>query len=220
MTLDARLAQVRARVADAERAAGRPAGSVTLVAASKTRSVDEVRAALALGQRDFGENYAQELRDKADALGLAPTWHFIGRLQRNKVKYVVGRASLVHDVDSIELAREIGARSGVRTTAILLGVNIGAEAQKSGVLPDAVLPLAREVAAVPGVRLAGLMCLPPADADPAPRFAHLAALAAEGRAAGLPLDLLSMGMSEDLEAAIAAGATHVRVGTAIFGPRG
>jgi pyridoxal phosphate enzyme (YggS family) len=220
MSLEARLAQVRARIADAERAAGRPAGSVTLVAASKTRSVDEVRAALALGQRDFGENYAQELRDKADALGLAPTWHFIGRLQRNKAKYVAGRASLVHDVDSVELAREIGVRSGVRTTAILLGVNIGAEPQKSGVLPDGTLALAREVLAVPGVRLAGLMCLPPADAEPAPHFAHLASLAAEGRAEGLPLDLLSMGMSDDLEAAIAAGATHVRVGTAIFGPRG
>ena len=220
MNLGDRLAQVRARVAAAEQAAGRPAGSVTLVAASKTRSAEEVRAALALGQRDFGENYAQELRDKADALGPAPVWHFIGRLQRNKVKYVVGRASLVHDVDSLELAREIGARGGVRTTAVLLGVNIGAEPQKSGVLPDAVLPLAREVVAVPGVRLAGLMCLPPADADPAPHFTHLAALAAAGRAEGLPLDVLSMGMSDDLEAAIAAGATHVRVGTAIFGPRG
>ncbi len=220
MSLEARLAQVRARIADAERAAGRPAGSVTLVAASKTRSVDEVRAALALGQRDFGENYAQELRDKADALGLAPTWHFIGRLQRNKAKYVAGRATLVHDVDSIELAREIGVRSGARTTAILLGVNIGAEPQKSGVLPAGTLALAHEVTTLPGVRLAGLMCLPPAGADPAPHFAHLASLAAEGRAEGLPLNLLSMGMSEDLEAAIAAGATHVRVGTAIFGPRG
>lgn len=213
------LAAVRARIDTATAAAGRPPGSVTLVAVSKTRPVEDLVAAHAAGQLDFGENYAQELRDKADALGAGYRWHFIGSLQRNKVKYVVGRAALVHDVDSLALAEEIGKRS-TSPTAVLLGVNIGAEPQKSGVLPDEALALARAVHAVPGVSLRGLMCIPPPVDDPSPFFAALADLAARGRADGLPLDELSMGMSHDYPLAIAHGATLVRVGTAIFGARG
>ena len=213
------LATVRARVDAAAAACGRDPSSVLLLAVSKTKPLEDLREAFEAGQRAFGENYAQELRDKADVLGPSYVWHFIGALQRNKVKYVVGRASLVHDVDSLDLAAEIARRSGDRPTAVLLGVNIGEEPQKSGFLPSGVLAAARAVHAMPGVRLRGLMCIPPAGEDPAPAFARMAALAAAGRAEGLPLDELSMGMSEDLEAAVAHGATIVRVGTAIFGAR-
>lgn len=194
---------------------------VRLVAVSKTRPADDVRVAMAAGQTLFGENYAQELRDKADELGPGPEWHFIGSLQRNKVKYVVGRASLIHDVDSLALAEEIGKRSGATPTAILIGVNMG-ESQKSGVPTDQVLEFARQVSRVAGVRLTGLMTIPPPTERPedaAPFFAELAELAARGRADGLPLTELSMGMSHDWRVAVQHGATLVRVGSAIFGAR-
>ncbi len=195
--------------------------NVTLVAVSKTRPAADVREALAAGQVDFGENYAQELRDKAEEVGTGPRWHFIGSLQRNKVKYVVGRATLVHDVDSLALAEEIGKRSGATPTGILIGVNMG-EAQKSGVPTGEVLDFARSLVGVPGVILRGLMTIPPPSEDPegaAPFFAELAELAARGRADGLPLHELSMGMSHDWPVAVRHGATLVRVGSAIFGAR-
>jgi hypothetical protein len=222
MSIAENLEAVRNRIRNAALAAGRDPASVRLVAISKTKPVEDLQEAFAAGQRDFGENYAQELRDKADRLGTGWTWHFVGSLQRNKVKYVVGRASLVHDVDDIGLAEEIGKRSGDRPTAILLGVNIGREPQKSGVLPDDALATAERIMEIPGVKLRGLMCIPPAAEDPEaarPHFEALAALAAEGRKRGLPLDELSMGMSGDYEVAIRCGATLVRVGSAIFGAR-
>lgn len=222
MSIADNLAHVRAAVRDAAVAAGRDPASVTLIAVSKTRPVEDLREAFAAGQRDFGENYAQELRDKADLLGPDYRWHYVGALQRNKVKYVVGRAALVHDVDGLALAEEIGKRSGPRATGVLLGVNIGREPQKSGVLPEETLALAKAVAGVAGVQLRGLMCIPPPTEDPAdaaPFFAELADLAARGRAEGLPLTELSMGMSHDFPVAVAKGATLVRVGTAIFGAR-
>lgn len=194
---------------------------VRLVAVSKTRPAADVREAMAAGQLRFGENYAQELRDKADEVGPGPEWHFIGSLQRNKVKYVVGRASLIHDVDSLALAEEIGKRSGPRPTGILIGVNMG-EAQKSGVPREQVLEFARALTGVAGVELRGLMTIPPPTDDPegaAPFFAELAELAARGRADGLPLTELSMGMSHDWRVAVRHGATLVRVGSAIFGAR-
>ncbi len=193
--------------------------SVTLVAVSKTRPSADIREAMAAGQVDFGENYAQELRDKAAEIEGA-RWHFIGSLQRNKVKYVVGRATLVHDVDSIELAEEIGKRSAV-PTGILVGVNFG-EAQKSGVPAAEALGFAKRVVSVPGVALRGLMCIPPPSEEPeaaAPYFAELAGIAAAGRDQGLPLHELSMGMSHDWAVAVRHGSTIVRVGTAIFGAR-
>jgi pyridoxal phosphate enzyme (YggS family) len=196
-----------------------PAG-VTLVAVSKTRPPADIRAALAAGHLHFGENYAQELRDKFESCPGA-RWHFIGALQRNKVKYVVGRAELVHDVDSLALAEEIGKRSLPRVTGVLVGVNFG-EAQKSGVGTRDALELCEQIARVPGVQLRGLMCIPPLAPGPeaaAPYFAELAELAARGRARELPLAELSMGMSQDWEVAIRHGATLVRVGTAIFGAR-
>jgi pyridoxal phosphate enzyme (YggS family) len=210
MSVAARVAELRARI---------PVG-VRLVAMSKGQPVEAVRQALAAGQLEFGENYAQELRDKFEAAPGA-TWHFTGALQRNKVKYVVGRASLIHDVDSLELGQEIGRRSGDRRSRVLVGVNFG-EAQKSGVPIGEALGLCRALVGVPGLELRGLMCLPPWHEDPeasAPHFAELADLAARGRAEGLPLHELSMGMSHDWEVAVRHGATIVRVGTAIFGER-
>ncbi|MDP2315990.1 MAG: YggS family pyridoxal phosphate-dependent enzyme [Pseudomonadota bacterium] len=222
MSIAENLDRVRATLRDAAVAAGRPVESVRLVAVSKLQPVASILEAVAAGQVDFGENYAQELRDKAETVTAPVRWHFIGSLQRNKVKHVVGRATLVHDVDSLALAEEIGKRSGPTPTGVLLGVNIGEEPQKSGVLPADALALAESVARLPGVTLRGLMCIPPAVEDPdaaGPYFAALADLAARGRAAGLPLDELSMGMSHDYAVAIRHGATLVRVGTAIFGAR-
>lgn len=216
------LKNVQAEIHAAARACGRPPESVRLVAVSKTRPPEDIREALAAGQRDFGENYAQEFRDKVDGLGPNPLWHFIGSLQRNKVKYVVGRANLIHDVDSLPLAEEISKRSIQRPSGVLLGVNIGREPQKSGFMPEVLLEAAQQIVALPGISLQGLMCIPPAVADPeaaAPYFEEMSALAAQGRAAGLPLQELSMGMSHDYTVAIRWGATLVRVGTAIFGAR-
>jgi PLP dependent protein len=213
------LARVRARV---------PAG-VTLVAVSKTQPAEAVREAFAAGQRDFGENYAQEWRDKAAALadleGLV--WHFIGALQTNKVKTLLPappagaaapRARWVHTVDRLALAEELSKRSARAgsVTRVLLEVNVAGEASKSGAAPGEVAALAAAVAAMPGLELRGLMCIPPAGEDPRPHFAGLRALRER---LGVPLPDLSMGMSGDYEAAIAEGSTLVRVGTAIFGAR-
>jgi pyridoxal phosphate enzyme (YggS family) len=210
-----RLAEVRAKMAAACARAGRDPASVRLVAVSKTRTVAECAEAVAAGQHDLGENYAQELRDKARVVTGA-TWHYIGPLQRNKVKYVVGVAALIHSVDSLPLLDEIAARAdklGV-VQRCLLQVNVAGEAQKSGCPVDELPGLAAAFAARPSVRLEGLMVIPPLAGDPAPHFRALRELAA-----GLKVPELSMGMSGDYERAIAEGATLVRVGTAIFGAR-
>ena len=224
LELKANLQAVNNQIVAACQSCGRDPSLVTLVAVSKTRPAEDVQQALLGGARHFGENYAQELRDKADLLitERAIQWHFIGALQRNKVKYVVGRAKLVHDVDNLALAEEISKRSMAAPTPILLGVNIGQEPQKSGWMPDQVLEVLPKIIALPGVQLQGLMCIPPARENPddvAPFFAELADIAARGRAAGFALDTLSMGMSHDFAVAIRHGATLVRVGTAIFGQR-
>ncbi|MCB9763444.1 MAG: YggS family pyridoxal phosphate-dependent enzyme [Alphaproteobacteria bacterium] len=221
------LQRVRARLDAACAASGRDPASVGLIAVSKTRPLDDVLAAARAGQRLFGENYAQELRDKAAALAEQSNpppvaWHFIGHLQRNKVRYVVNTAALIHTVDSLRLAGEIAKRAE-HPQAILAQVNVGDEASKSGVAVDEALALCEQLDGLEGVALRGLMTIPPAVADPADAAVHfrtLAELAAEGRRRGLPLTELSMGMSSDFEVAIAHGATLVRVGTAIFGPRG
>jgi len=222
--------EVRARVDAACRAAGRDPGEVTIVAVSKTHPASAVKEAAAAGATDFGENYAQELAakraecsPKMEPGGLAPTggvirWHFIGRLQRNKAKLVAGQVALVHAVDSVELAAELGKRAG-GVQPVLLAVNVAGEETKGGVAAAAAPELARAVANTPGVRLDGLMTMPPPDEDPRRYFDALRAL--RDRLAGElgPLPVLSMGMSGDFEAAIACGATHVRIGTAIFGVR-
>ena len=223
------LARVRERIAAAEQAAGRAPGSVRLLAVSKKMSPDDVRAALAAGQRAFGENYAQELRDKRAALAGAPTlaqppeWHYIGPLQSNKVKYVAGQVALAHTVDSAELLEAIEARG--MPQACLVQVNVAGEAQKRGVAPGDLPALLDRFAAMSHVTCAGLMVIPPFTADleeTRPHFAALRALRDREAARARPhveLRELSMGMSGDLEVAIAEGATLVRVGSAIFGAR-
>jgi hypothetical protein len=205
----------------AERLAGVRAAlppSVTLVAVSKTQPAQAIREAYAAGQRDFGENYAQEWREKADALAdLADLrWHFIGGLQTNKVKYLAGRVHAIHTVDREELAREISRRFGQKgaVARLFLEVNVGGEATKGGCAPADVPRLAAAVRALPAVELVGLTCIPPPEDDPRPHFRALRALAE-----GLGLRELSMGMSADWPIAVAEGTTVVRIGTAIFGER-
>ena len=219
------LTDVRARIAAAARAAGRSPESVRLLAVSKKMPADDVRAAIAAGQRAFGENYAQELRDKAallaadSTLPAPPEWHFIGPLQSNKVKYVAGKAALVHSIDSPALLDAFEARGLAQ--AALVQVNVAGEASKRGIAPDDLPALLDRFAALTHVRCAGLMLIPPRG-DPRPHFAALRALRdreAQRPRANVDLRELSMGMSEDLEVAVDEGATIVRVGTAIFGAR-
>jgi pyridoxal phosphate enzyme (YggS family) len=216
------LARVRARIAAAATAAGRAPDSVRLLAVSKKMPADDVRAAIAAGQRAFGENYAQELRDKSALLAadaLPPEWHFIGPLQSNKVKYVAGKVALVHSIDSAALLDAFEARGAPQ--ACLIQVNVAGEASKKG-LPPAELPaLLDRFASLNHVRCEGLMLIPPRG-DARPHFAALRALRDREAARARPhVDLreLSMGMTDDLEVAVAEGATIVRVGTAIFGAR-
>lgn len=217
----ARLAEVRARIDAAARAAGRDPATVGLVAVSKTFPVEVAQAAVDAGQRDLGENYAQELRDKAAVVRGPVRWHFVGRVQSNKARYVASVAYRVHALEEVRHAEALVARAPDGLDALLY-VDIGREPTKGGVPPEAVRERVRELARVPGLRLRGLMCLPPPVEDPedaAPYFAETAALLAACRADGHALDELSMGMSHDFEVAIRHGATWVRVGTAIFGAR-
>ncbi len=213
--------EVRARVDAACRAAGRDPSEVTIVAVSKTHPASAVKEAAAAGATDFGENYAQELATKRpECPGVR--WHFIGRLQRNKAKLVAGQVVLVHAVDSVELAAELGKRAG-GIQPVLLAVNVAGEASKGGVTEADAPALARAVLGATNVRLDGLMTMPPPSDDPEasrPYFDRLRALRDRLAAdLGHPLPVLSMGMSGDFEVAIACGATHVRIGTAIFGTR-
>jgi pyridoxal phosphate enzyme (YggS family) len=222
----ARLAEVRRRIDEAVAAAGREAGAVRLLAVSKTKTVEAIRAAYTAGQRDFGENYAQELAEKAAALrdleGIR--WHFIGRLQRNKARQVVQAADTVHTVDRAELAAELGKRAGAAgaLVRVLVEVNVSGEASKGGCAPEALGAVLAAVAAEPSLAAVGLMTMPPVTDDPEgarPFFAALRALRDRHGGAGA-LPELSMGMTHDYPVAIAEGATIVRVGTAIFGARG
>jgi pyridoxal phosphate enzyme (YggS family) len=217
MTIADNWREVRERVAAACRAAGRDPAEVTIVAVSKTHPASAIREAAAAGASDFGENYVQELAAKRPECNDV-RWHFIGRLQRNKAKLVAGQVALVHAVDSAELAVELGKRAAT-VQDVLLAVNVAGELTKGGVAEAAAPALARAMAATPNVRLAGLMTMPPPDEDPRRYFDALREL--RDRLAGElgPLPVLSMGMSGDFEAAIACGATHVRIGTAIFGVR-
>jgi pyridoxal phosphate enzyme (YggS family) len=207
-TIAARLAAVRGEL---------PPG-VTLVAISKTQPAEAVREAWVAGQRHFGENYAQEWRAKAEALAdlAGLTWHFVGGLQTNKVKYLAPRAAWIHTLDRAELAREISRRYAAAgaTARVLVEVNLGGEAQKSGCEPALVEPLVALARDLPGVEVAGLMCIPPPEEDPRPHFARLRSLRDQ-----LGLRELSMGMSADWRTAVAEGATLVRLGTALFGER-
>jgi len=221
VTIAERWRAVRARVDAACVRAGRDPAEVTIVTVSKLQPASAVREAAAAGATDFGENYAQELAAKRADCGDV-RWHFIGRLQRNKAKLVAGQVALVHAVDSVELAAELGKRAG-GVQPVLIAVNLAAEATKGGVTAVDAPALARAIAGTAGVRLDGLMTMPPPSDDPEasrPYFDRLRALRdALQQSLGVSLPVLSMGMSGDFEVAIACGATHVRIGTAIFGAR-
>ena len=216
------LESVRKRIASSASSCGRDAYSIKLVAVSKTQTAEAIREAFEAGQRAFGENYAQELRDKAASLsGLEIEWHYIGHLQRNKAKYVAPVAAFVESVDSLELAEAVSRRAGHRI-GCLIEVNIGEEKTKSGVDPSSVVELARCVTALPNLDLQGLMVIPPFEADgekSRPYITSLRELLAKTNGALAPICMteLSMGMSHDFVVAIEEGATIVRVGSAIFG---
>jgi PLP dependent protein len=226
-TIEANIQQVRARIARACVAAQRPVQSVTLLCVSKTFGPDAVRAGFGCGERRFGENYVQEGVDKIAALAdLRPDieWHLIGPLQSNKTRVVAEQFDWVHSVDRLKIAQRLSEQrpASLPPLQLCLQVNISGEASKSGLAPDAVIEVAREVARLPRVSLRGLMAIPEPAADAAAQRAPHAALRAlleTLRHAGLGVDTLSMGMSADLEAAIAEGASLVRIGTAIFGSR-
>jgi pyridoxal phosphate enzyme (YggS family) len=223
----AALEEVRARIRSAAVTSGRAPDAVQLIAVSKTHPAAAIREAYAAGQRDFGENYVQELLQKAEELRdlRELRWHLIGHLQRNKVKQVAPLVSLLHTVDSLELARELAKRVAAATPGrrlpVLVEVSIAGEEQKHGVAPTELAELFEGIQALPALSLRGLMCVPPFSEDAAaaaPHFERLRALRDEhGGVSRLPE--LSMGMTHDLEHAVAAGATLVRVGTAIFGAR-
>jgi hypothetical protein len=214
-----RLADVRARVAAAERTAGRSPGSVRLIAVSKTFDVDDIRPVVAAGQHVFGENRVQEAKGKWPGLTTETAGlelHLIGPLQSNKARDAVALFDAIHTVDresiAVALAKEIARQH--RRPRLLVEVNTGAEPQKAGILPEEADAFVTRCRDVHGLAIDGLMCIPPADEAPAPHFALLAKIA---QRLGLPS--LSMGMSSDFETAIAFGATDVRVGSAIFGER-
>jgi len=219
------LREVRDRLAAAARRSGRTEDAVRLVAVTKTVSTDTIRVLLDAGQLDIGENHAQQIRDRAAELGAASVrWHMIGRLQRNKVKYVVPRCAMIHSLDSLRLAQAVSKRAEAHaaTATCLLEVNASGEETKSGLPPDAAPAAAEAVARLTGVRLVGLMTMAPFVNDPKtvrPVFADLRGLLDRvNREAHLqaPLTELSMGMTQDYEVAVEEGATLVRIGSALF----
>ncbi len=213
------------RIARAARGAGRDPAEITLIAVGKTQPAERLRAAAAAGIADFGENYPQEAAAKIDQLADLPVrWHFIGRLQSNKTRLVANRFDWVHSVDRVEIARRLSDQRSPHRPAleICLQVAIVPEPSKAGFEPGALPEAAAAIAALPRLRFRGLMCLPPFEREPVRQrgaFARLRQLREELNARGFALDALSMGMSGDFEAAIAEGATHVRIGTALFGAR-
>lgn len=222
-----RLAEIQGRIAAAAHRVGRDPAEVRLVAVSKTVGLEALREAVAAGQRLFGENYLQEAQRKMAALGPEVEWHFVGHLQSNKVKGAVGRFALIHSLDRLSLAEALekaAARLGV-VRDVLVQVNLAGEASKSGVAPEAAADLLRELKRCPHLRVRGLMTLPPFFPDPEavrPYFRALRELRDRLAAQGLSdtgLPELSMGMSSDFEVAVEEGATLIRVGTALFGPR-
>ena len=223
--ISTQLSAVRERIHLACQAVGRPADAVTLLAVSKTFGADAVQAAFEAGQTEFGENYIQEAVEKITALRHLPlVWHCIGPIQSNKTRPVAEHFDWVHTVDRLKIAQRLSEQRPptLPPLQVCIQVNIDAGPRKSGVVPEDALALAQAVAALPHLRLRGLMCIP----EPAPDFEAACQVFRKARdlfaslnAQGIKLDTLSMGMSADLEAAIASGSTLVRVGTAIFGER-
>lgn len=216
---------VKSRIAQAARDAGRDPRDILLVAVSKTFPAEAIARVHAAGQHDFGENYLQEALPKINRLGaLGIVWHFIGPIQSNKTRAIAEHFQWVHSVERLKVAERLSAQRPATAAAlnVCLQVNVSGEASKSGCAPSEVADLAHAVAQLPGLALRGLMTVPEPTDDPGlqrARFEMLADLRGRIAANGIALDTLSMGMSGDLEQAIAAGATIVRVGTAIFGSR-
>ncbi|HYL03058.1 MAG TPA: YggS family pyridoxal phosphate-dependent enzyme [Steroidobacteraceae bacterium] len=223
--LPERVREVLGRMAQAAAAAGRSAQSVTLLAVSKAQPAAAVRAAADCGLQHFGESYLDEALEKMAALhDRALTWHFVGRLQSNKTRGVAASFAWVHALDRLKIASRLAAQRPPQAPPlnVCLEVNLAGETSKGGVTPAALPALAAAVAALPHLKLRGLMCIPPEETEPARQrrwFRALRELYDSLNAAGAGLDTLSMGMSGDFEAAILEGATIVRVGTALFGPR-
>jgi pyridoxal phosphate enzyme (YggS family) len=213
VTIAENLAAVEQRIAAACGRAGRKRSEVTLVAVSKTFAAERVDEAIAAGVTHIGENRVQEARDKKPLVRASARWHLIGHLQSNKAKDAVHIFDVIETVDSVDLAQKI-ARASEAARDVLLQVNIGEEAQKSGVAPNDVEAMARQIRGISGVNLIGLMAIPPLG-DARPHFRRLRALRDQ-----IGLEHLSMGMSEDFEIAIEEGSTMVRIGRAVFGPRG
>jgi len=200
-----------------------PAG-VTVLAATKDRSPQEIRAALLAGIKHIGENYVQEAEKKKAQIPEPATWHMIGHLQKHKARKAALLFDWIQTVDSLELAQKLNqaALQAGKILPVLIEVNIGREPQKSGVLPEGVFPLAQAIKGLPNLRLRGLMAIPPAPKNPEdsrPYFRAMRKLFEELKKEGFDLDTLSMGMSADWEVAIEEGATMIRLGTALFGPR-
>jgi len=223
----ANIAGIRKRIAEVCRECGRNPDEVRLVAVSKKKPARDIEAAIAAGQRLFGESYVQECVAKVDEVASQAEWHFIGGLQSNKVKYLRGKVDMIHSVDRLSLAEEIDRQWGKdsATVDILIQVNLGEEESKSGTTAEELIALIRQVSQLPHLRIKGLMALPPWEENPEdvrPYFRELKQLANRVDAIELPnvaMQELSMGMSHDFEVAIEEGATLVRVGTAIFGER-
>ncbi|MCF7997346.1 MAG: YggS family pyridoxal phosphate-dependent enzyme [Chromatiaceae bacterium] len=224
--VSARLEAVRARIAAAEARSGREPGSVALLAVSKVQPAELIRAVHQHGQVAFGESYVQEACDKQALLAdLTLDWHFIGRIQSNKTKLIAEHFSWVHGLGDAHHAQRLGAQRvalGLAPLRCCLQVNLSGEASKAGVEPEALPLLLEQCSVIDGLRIEGLMTLPaPSDDFESQRqpFAGLRALRDQLATPEQPLATLSMGMSDDLEAAVAEGATMVRIGTAVFGPR-
>lgn len=219
--------EVKSRIANAAKRVGRNPEDIALIAVTKGVEVDRIREAIAAGIKVFGESRVQEMRPKLKALGKGVSWHFIGHLQRNKVKYITGEVDLIHSVDSIDLSEEIGMRAQKRgiTQNILLEVNISGEKGKFGALPYEVIETVRTISRLSHISLNGLMTIPPLSDNPEdsrPYFRRLREFRDEIKGLGLcsaDFRELSMGMSGDFEVGIEEGATLVRIGTAIFGKR-
>ncbi|WP_312959745.1 YggS family pyridoxal phosphate-dependent enzyme [Stutzerimonas nitrititolerans] len=221
-TIANNIAKVAARIREAAQAAGRDPDTVGLLAVSKTQPAEAIREANGAGLSDFGENYLQEALEKQARLAdLALTWHFIGPIQSNKTRAIAEHFDWVHSVDRLKIAQRLSEQRPTELPPlnVCLQVNVSGEASKSGCAPQDVAELARTIATLPNLRLRGLMAIPEPTDDRAEQHAAFARLRQLQQALALELDTLSMGMSQDLEAAIAEGATWVRIGTALFGAR-
>lgn len=221
-TIAENIAKVGVRIREAAQASQRDCATVGLLAVSKTKPAAAIRQAFAAGTRDFGENYLQEALEKQVELSDLPlTWHFIGPIQSNKTKPIAEHFAWVHSVDRLKIAQRLSDQRPAHLPAlnICLQVNVSGEASKSGCNPDELPALAQAVTQLPNLRLRGLMTIPEPTDDPGEQRAAFARLRELQHGLNLDLDTLSMGMSHDLEAAIAEGATWVRIGTALFGAR-